>query len=76
MDREALLRVLLGLLKRIAAGEWTNAKWLYHGVPCGWLSVKLLEGISTGLAGGDSPEFVLFCEGPGHDADEREFIAH
>lgn len=35
--------LLLGLLARITAGEWSSARFSYHGVSCPWMASKILR---------------------------------
>lgn len=50
-SNEIVLEKLLSILRNITSGEWEENRTDYHGIYCGWLSVKLLNGIEELLDG-------------------------
>lgn len=51
-----VLKLFLGILKRVAEREWKGERWEYHGVGCGWLAATTLESIEGILTGGNVDE--------------------
>lgn len=55
-ERSRVVALLLGVLIRIAEGEWKEMLWRYHGVSCGWLAAKVLEEVGREVAKGEVDE--------------------
>lgn len=63
---DGLLRLHLNILRRIMSTEWDDVKWRYRGVTCGWLCVKVLEGMAAVLNGKETlSELVNYCRDGG-----------